>query len=269
MGNLSGVHARIHDLIKAGSGRVGLVIKDLATGEALQWSADERFPSASLIKIPILVEALRQAQFDPLMLEERVPIYPDIRAEGSGILKELPSVESASLLDLLTLMIIVSDNTATNLCIERLGMAAVNDTIATLGLKATVLQRRMMDMAARDRGLDNYTSAADMAHILELLAIKKILTPEGCAQALGILERQQLKDRLPLLLPPEVKVAHKTGGLPGVCHDAGILQWESHQIIVTALTQGFPEPEAGLVGQGAGILIARISRMVYEAAAKG
>ena len=268
MGSLSLARTKIEGLVSAAPGRIGLVIKDLVTGDLLQWSADERFPSASLIKIPILVEALRQAQSDPLMLEERVPIYPETRAEGSGILKELPSVESASLLDLLTLMIIVSDNTATNLCIERLGMAAVNDTIATLGLKTTVLQRRMMDIAARDRGLDNFTSAADIAHILELLATGKFLTRERCAQAIGIMERQQLNDRIPRLLPPEVKVAHKTGALPGLCHDAGILQWESHEIIVAALTQGFPEPEAGLVDQAAGILIARIGRMVYEAAAK-
>jgi beta-lactamase class A len=265
MGSLSHVRDRIDDFVKAGSGRVGLVVKDLESGETLQWSAQERFPSASLIKILILVEALRQAQIDPLMLEEMVPLHPESKTEGSGILKELPSVRSASLLDLLTLMIIVSDNTATNLCIDRLGMAAVNDTIATLGLKATVLQRKMMDKAARDRGLDNFTSAADIARVLELLVTNTFLTPERCAQAIGILERQQLNDRLPRLLPPAVKVAHKTGALPGLCHDAGILRWNSHQIVIAALTQGFPEPDASLIGGDATTLISCISRVVYEA----
>ncbi len=92
-----------------------------------------------------------------------------------------------------------------------------------------------------------------------------VLTPGRCAQAIGILDRQQVNDRLPLFLPAEVKVAHKTGELPGIRHDGGILRWGSHQVIITALTQGFPEPGAALVGGDGTALIARISRVVYMA----
>ena len=265
MGNLEQARRQVEDLIQDAPGKVGLVIKDLSAGETLQWSPEERFPAASLIKIPILVEALRQGQAGRLRLDERILVRPEDKVGGFGILKELPSVESVSFLDLLTLMIIISDNTATNLCIERVGMDAVNKTMASLGLQATVLQRKMMDMAARERGLDNFTSPGDMARILEMLATDQVLTPEGCARALDILARQQVNDRLPLLLPLQVKVAHKTGELPGLRHDVGILFIDSRRVVIAALTKDVSAPVGqGLVGGQASELIARASRSIFD-----
>jgi beta-lactamase class A len=265
MGNLEQSRLQIEHLIQAAPSSVGLVIKDLSTGETLQWSPEARFPAASVIKIPILVEAFRQEQAGRLRLDERLPIRPEDKVGGFGILKELPSVESVSLLDLLTLMIIISDNTATNLCIERVGMDAVNGTMGSLGLRATVLQRKMMDMAARERGLDNFTSAGDIARLLELLATDQALTPEGCARALDILARQQVNDRLPLLLPSEVKVVHKTGELPGLRHDVGILFIDSRRVVIAALTKDVSAPVGqGLVGGQASELIARVSRSIFD-----
>jgi beta-lactamase class A len=265
MAGLQNARDRLDRLVTAGPGTVGLVVKDLTTGDTLAWSPDRQFPAASLIKIPILITALRQAEAEPGLLGERIAIPAVSKVGGFGILKDLASISSASLLDLLTLMIIISDNTATNLCLDRLGMAAVTDTIAALGLARTVLQRKMMDLAARDRGLDNFTSAADIARALELLATAQILTPAACTQAIGILARQQVKDRLPLLLPAEVQIAHKTGELPGIRHDSGVLQWDGHRVIIAALTQGFPAPGAGLVGGDGTTLIATIGRIVFDA----
>jgi beta-lactamase class A len=260
-------HSRqlIDHWIQDAPGRVGLVVKDLSTGETLEWSAQERFPAASVIKIPILIEALRQEQAGRLRLDERLPIRPEDKVGGFGILKELPSVESVSLQDLLTLMIVISDNTAANLCIERVGMEAVNETIASLGLRGTVLQRKMMDMAARERGLDNFTSPGDIARLLDLLMTGQILTAERCARALDILARQQVNDRLPLLLPSQVKVAHKTGELPGIRHDVGVLFIDSRHVVVAALTKEFTTSVGqGLVGGQASELIARISRCIFD-----
>lgn len=266
MAKLDSVQQTIDELIRSAPGRVGLVVKDLGTGEALQWAPDERFPAASVIKIPVLVEALRLHQSGGLQLDERIPVRPEDRVGGFGVIKELGSVESLSLIDLLTLMVIISDNTAANLCIERVGMQAVNDLTASLGLKNTVLQRKMMDMAARAAGLDNFTTPADMALILELLATRRILTPELCDLAVDIMKRQQVRDRLPLLLPAEAVVAHKTGELPGVRHDTGIVYVDSTPIVVAALTSEFESPvEQGLVGGEASSLIAQISREIYYA----
>jgi len=266
MGNLEQARRQIEDLIRAAPGKVGLVTKDLSTGDTLQWSPEERFPAASIIKIPILVEALRQEQAGRLRLDERILVRPEDKVGGFGVLKELGSVESVSLLDLMTLMIVISDNTAANLCIARVGMEAVNETMASLGLRATILRRKMMDVAARERGLDNFTSPADIGRLLELLATNQALTPEGCAHSLDILTRQQVNDRLPLLLPPQVKVAHKTGELPGIRHDVGIVFIDSRRILIAALTKDFNTPLGqGLVGGQASELIARISRSIFDA----
>lgn len=245
---------------------VGLAIKHLESGETLAWRAEERFPAASVIKIPILVEALRQAQAGGLRLDERIAVRKADMVGGFGILKDLGSVEALSLLDLLTLMIIVSDNSATNLCIDRIGMDAVNALAASLGLGGTALQRKMMDMPARERGLDNFTTPADAARLLELVATERVLTPGGSRQALEILARQQVNDRLPLLLPPGVQVAHKTGELAGIRHDVGIVWTTRSRVVVAALTKECQTPLGkGLAGGEACELIARVGRMIYDA----
>jgi len=266
MGSLAAVRAGIEAAIDQCPATVGLVVKHLESGEELAWRPDERFPAASIIKIPILVEALRQAEMGRLRLDERIPIRPQDKVGGFGILKELGSLEALCLLDLLTLMTIISDNTAANLCIERVGMAAVNAAMESLGLTNTVLQRKMMDMAARERGLDNFTTPADVARLLELVAAERLLTAEGSRQALEILARQQVNDRLPLLLPAEVQVAHKTGELSGIRHDVGILGTGKDRVVIVALTKGCETPLGkGLSGGEASACIARIGRMVYDA----
>lgn len=262
------VRETISSLIRQAPGRVGLVVRDLATGEELAWAPDELFPAASVIKVPVLVEALRQVVEGRLELDGRVPVRPEDRVGGTGILKELTSVSELSLRDLLTLMIVVSDNTAANVCIDRVGMQAVNQTMASLGLARTQLRRKMMDFEARQRGIDNWITAADAARLLELVATKAVLTAPMCDLAIDILSRQQVRDRLPRLLPAEVRVAHKTGELPGVRHDVGILFLPQGPVVVSALTADFSTPASqGLSGGEGAELIARIGRIVYDALA--
>lgn len=267
MSGLADARFEVERIIRKALGRVGLVARALATGEEIQWGAGERFPAASLIKLPVLVEALRQQQEGALSLDETVPIRPEDRVGGFGVLKEMPSLATLSLRDLLGLMIVVSDNTAANLCIARVGMAAVNSACRSLGFGGTILQRKMMDVNARERGQDNFTTPADMAALLEMLAAGRILTPAGCAFAIEIMKRQQVNDRLPLLLPAGTAVAHKTGELNGVRHDVGIVYAPAGPVVVAALTSGFDTPlDSGLIGGEASALIAQISRLIYEAA---
>jgi beta-lactamase class A len=266
VGTLDAARTTIEGLIGRAPGTVGLVIKDLGTQQVLRWSPDVRFPAASVIKLPVLVEALRQAQSGELRLDERLPIRAENKVGGFGILKDLESLVELTLIDLLTLMIVISDNTAANLCIERVGMAAVNVSMAALGLRGTILQRKMMDMEARQRGLDNFTTPADVALLLEMLASKQILTPEGCDLAISIMRRQQVRDRLPLYLPQEMPIAHKTGELPEIRHDAGVMLAERGPVVIAALTMDFGTPLGrGLVGGEASALIAEVGRAVYDA----
>lgn len=265
MSDLTAIRTELDDLIQRAPGAVGLVIEDLTTGERLEWSPEMRFPAASVIKIAILVDALRQVEERTVRLDQMVAGSEDAKVGGFGVLKELTSVDSLSLHDLLTLMIIVSDNTATNLVIDLLGMASINATIESLGLTGTRLQRKMMDDAARARGLENITTAGDIARLLRLIVTRQILTAEACDLALDILARQQVRDRLPLYLPAGIRVAHKTGELPGVRHDAGVIFFDSGPMIVVALTQGFPDQlSQSLTGGDASALIAHVPRIILE-----
>jgi len=135
----------------------------------------------------------------------------------------------------------------------------------TLGLTGTQLQRKMFDYEARDRGLENITTAADIARLLRLIATRQILTPEACDLAIDIMARQQVRDRLPLYLPDDMHVAHKTGELPGVRHDSGVIFFDSGPVIVVALTQGFPDPlSQSVFGGDASALIAQIPRVLLK-----
>ncbi|MEV5710467.1 serine hydrolase [Actinoallomurus sp. NPDC052274] len=230
-------------LTELAAGRAAVVVRPLGAGEAIEIAADHRFTAASLIKLPILAAALDSG----LPFDERLPVRPAV--PGSGVLAHLGDVADMSVRDLLTLMIIVSDNTATNVLIDRIGMGRVNAWCARHGLTATVLARRMMDTEARNRGVENLISAADAASVLCRLADSPF--------AVRALEAQQFNDRLPRHLPPGFRLAHKTGELRHVCHDAGIVYPPGGPPVVLAvLTEGSTD--------GAG-LIAECGRLVFSA----
>jgi len=209
-----------------------------AASRPLLLSADEVVTAASTIKVPILAAALGEVDAGRLDLAQPGAI-PSQRTGGSGVLQALPSLHTLTLADLLTLMIIVSDNTATNLVIDLIGMERVNQFCAGAGLKGTVLRRKMMDADALGLGLENTTTARDQATLLDAIAWRDLLPAPLRAFALQALERQQLNDGLPALLPDEVIVAHKTGELPGVRHDVGIITGTNgRQAVVAALLSG-------------------------------
>jgi beta-lactamase class A len=231
--------------IGLGTGRAALVVRPLDGGEATEVEADRRFPAASLIKLPILAAALDAG----LPLGERLPAGPPV--PGSGVLAHLADIGDMSVRDLLTLMIAVSDNTATNIIIDRIGMEEVNAWCERRGLTATVLARRMMDARARERGLENLTSAADVASVLSWLADRPF--------AVTALEAQQLNDRLPRHLPAGFRLAHKTGELRGVRHDAGIIYPPSGApVVVAVLTEGCADG-AGLIAECGRSVFARLA----------
>jgi beta-lactamase class A len=201
-------------------------------------SADEAVSAASTIKVPILAAALDEVDAGRLDLGQLIAI-PSQRTGGSGVLHALPSLRTLTLADLLTLMIIVSDNTATNVVIDLIGMERVNQFCADAGLKGTVLRRKMMDADAMRLGLENTTTAHDQAMLLDAIAWRNLLPAPLRAFALQALERQQFNDGLPSLLPDDVIVAHKTGELPGIRHDVGIITGTNgRQAVVAVLVSG-------------------------------
>ncbi|GHO43694.1 serine hydrolase [Ktedonospora formicarum] len=179
-----------------------------------------RFPAASLAKLPILAEIARQVARGQLTWETPYAVPDSMRVTSDGVLTDLSSQLRPTLADVAYLMITISDNTAANMLLDLAGMEQINAYMVELGLQQTRLERRFMDFTARQQGRDNWTCAADMARLLAHFCSDD--APEG-EHLLRILLRQNDYTILPAYWEEELPFAHKTGGLVGVMHDAGIL----------------------------------------------
>lgn len=234
------------------------LIQNRTTGEKIEQDSLRRYPSASMIKVPIMAEVMRQAATQTLSLDEKLPVSADYRVGGSGILTEMRPDLTMSIRDLVMLMIILSDNTATNMLIDRVGMNAVNETMTSLGLTSTLLQRRMMDFTAAEAGKENYTSASDLAKLFSLIADGGWLPAFYHELMLDILKKQQVQDKLPFYLPEETPLAHKTGTLPGVEHDGGILFLPDSSYIICIMMENLAFNYEGMR------LGARLGKVIYD-----
>ncbi|CUH95527.1 hypothetical protein P22_1598 [Propionispora sp. 2/2-37] len=255
---MEALRKKIEQMTAPYTGNWGILVKNINTGESLSIEPDRVFPSASMIKLPIMFEVMRQAAAGALSLDDTLLVTAAARVGGAGILHELRPGIAMTIRELVTLMIIISDNTATNLLIDLVGMEAVNRTSTNLGLCSTFLRRHMMDFAAAKAGNENETTAADMALMLEAVYQGRGL-PQGYADImLGILKRQQVRDKLPFYLPEEFEIANKTGTLHGVEHDAGILYFPDGPYIVCVLTGNLTANYEGIQ------LAAGIGKAIYE-----
>ena len=170
--------------------------------------------------MPILVEIARQVQRGTLSWETRYKVLEAASVNSAGVLADLLPDLQPTLHDLAHLMIAISDNTAANMLLDLIGMQAVNVTMQQLGLTSTWLERRFIDFDARKSGRDNWTTAGDMALLLSYLCTELLPDHE---RMLNMLLCQNDRTILPAYWGEEVPFAHKTGGLPGIIHDAGIL----------------------------------------------
>lgn len=226
---------RLTERALAYAGVAGFMVKDLASGTSVDFRADEQFPSASTIKIHILVALLRAAERGELSLEERIALTPELRVAGSGVLAYLEHPVELSLYDTAVLMILVSDNTATNICIERVGMERVNKLIAELGLKHTALRRLMQDRDAIVSGRENVSTPADLVRTLEALHANRP-TEIAAQQALAVLAKSK-PSPVRLVIPSEIKLAHKTGRMPRVRAEAGIVYLPDRPYVIAVMTR--------------------------------
>lgn len=209
-----------------------------ATGvESVAIRADEVFPAASLAKLCIAVELCRRADLGQFDLDERFDTDDEPRAGGGGVLDYLNPTVRLTLGDLCFLMLGVSDNTAANFLLDLVGMGEVNETMSRLALANTRLARRFMDFAARAAHHDNLTSAADMAALLGLVRSGAL---PGAARLRELLAAQRLGEDIAEWLPPEAQLAHKTGTLEDVFHDAGMLKGPGGACVFCVLTAEQP-----------------------------
>ncbi len=268
------VDAALAPLLAATPARVSLSLRDLDGGVVLARQADRAQPSASIIKIPILLALLeavaggRYTLGQPLVL----PACAD-RAGGTGILAQLPSVTTLSLAELARLMSVLSDDVATNALIELLGFDEINQWSQRAGLPASRLQRRMMDAAAREAGRDNFTSADDATAALCWLLRDGMLPAPLRTFALDLLADQRERAHFGAALPAPAHLASKAGQLPGLRHDAGILTVADRSVVMAVLADGFTDWQTAHTlqgGEGAALLgqIARAVALGLQAQAR-
>ena len=213
---------KLLDRLRALPGKVSLYYRRLDCDcEAIEYRSDLPLVAASVIKIPIMIEAFRQMEAGLLDGDRLIEVRPEHKMPSCGALTYMHDGLRVTVLDLVTLMIILSDNTATNLMIDLLGMENVNATLRAYGAEKTVLRRRLFDSAASARGIQNTITAGEIGMLLEKLYRGEIVSPEASRRMLDILADQRLNGKLPFFL--DCRIAHKTGEDDGITHDVGII----------------------------------------------
>lgn len=266
----------IYQLLSQLKGTVGLYIHVLDTDEVFQINPGHVFPSASVIKIPMLALLLKDVAEGRVDWEARRAIDPKNRVGGTGILFELDQDYQPSVATLARLMIVLSDNTATNEIMDIIGIERMNQFCRDMGYENITLMRKMLDFEAIKQGRNNYMCAGEAGRLLVEIARGSFVSPEISQRIVDIMEHQQCRNKLPALLPavpsyaPEedkknlkpgsLLVANKTGDLFGIQHDVGIFTLPDGRRYVISMFTGDLESDA----QGIQT-VAQVSRLVYDA----
>jgi len=228
--------ASIQDVDQHLDGVMGVAIEDLTTGDHFFLREDEVFAQASSIKITVLANLYLQAQQGKLKLTDLYTVQSSDLVPDSDIMNGLtPGVTRITLRDLATMMVAVSDNSATNVLIDRVGMSNVNAMLDSLGLTHTRLRRKMMDLQAAKEGRENISTPREMMTLLDAIDHGKVLDKDSTADFFKVLSTN--KDSwIPRDLPPGLRIANKPGALEGVRNDSGIVFVEGRPYVICVMT---------------------------------
>ncbi|HEX8499535.1 MAG TPA: serine hydrolase [Pyrinomonadaceae bacterium] len=269
--------AKVRELVAAsGAEAVAVAFRDLETGRGLMLNGRVSFHAASTMKVPVMLEVYRQAREGRLRLDERLAVKNEFKsiADGSAfsvspeddseptLYKKVGGAETVR--ELVRLMVTESSNLATNILIERVTAARVTGLCRRLGARDIRVLRGVEDGKAFARGLNNTTTARDLLVLLRAVAEGRAVSPEASREVADVLAAQKFNEGIPAGLPAGTRVAHKTGSITAVEHDAGIVYPRGRRpYVLVVLVRGIREPAR------AHRLIADISRAVYEDATRG
>jgi beta-lactamase class A len=216
--------------------RIGIAAKNLVTGATISVNAQDAFPSASVMKLPILVELEREAG------SGQKPWTDSLRAQANA-------------------MITISDNNAADQIVKALGYKPINETLSRIGLGGTHLRNLFADTRSAQNPGFNDTTPGDMARLLEMIATDQVLTPPATADMRSLLARNTDRSKLVRLLPGDAKVMHKSGWYDGVANDVGIVNVDrtGAKWVIAVFTQNVPDAETG------NQIVAAVSKAVYDA----
>ena len=264
----AGLESRIRELIAASGAEAAVAFKTIDGREQLLIDADTPFHAASTMKVPVMIELFRQARAGSLSLDDPLPIRNEFHSivDGSPFAlsvgddsdKEVYAAVGTTLTlrQLSEAMITVSSNFAANLLIERLGVDNIRRTVKALGADGMQVLRGVEDQKAYDKGLNNTTTARGLLVLFDRLAHGTAVDSQADAGMIEVLKRQKFNSRIPAGLPPETVVAHKTGDITRICHDAGIVYAPTPYILVV-LVRGLEDQKKSEA------LIAQISKTIY------
>ena len=209
--------------LKGFRGTVGVYYKNLVTKETIAYQEKIPLQAASVIKLPILVEAFLHLHNKEARKDDVFTIKKEQKLPSCGALTYMHDDLRVTFEDLYTLMIILSDNTATNVLIQYLGMDNINKTLKKLGFNDTKLNRCLFDAEQSALGVENYITAEEIGVLLEKMYLGELVSPNASNEMLQILKKQRLNGKIPFFLNGKVEIAHKTGEDRGITHDVGII----------------------------------------------
>jgi beta-lactamase class A len=217
------IFSEIRKILDVLPGKIGVYYKDLRTGNTFSYNENEAFKAASVIKLPILAATLHRIKQGLLRKDDCIRLKAEDKVPSCGALSYMHSGLEVTIMDLCHLMIILSDNTATNMLINLLGMDNINSLMSELGLRSTRVNRLLFDVEGRKLGKENYYAPAEIGCLLEQIYTKKLISVDICEDIIEIMKQQQINHKIPYFISDEVEIAHKTGEDDGITHDVGIV----------------------------------------------
>jgi beta-lactamase class A len=260
--------ARVQKLIDASGAEVAVAMRTLDGKDEVLVDPDKKFHAASTMKVPVMIELFRQAEAGTLTLDDPLPIRNEFHSIVDGSVYQLSvgddsdaevyrnAGKTMTLADLCEAMITVSSNFAANLLIERVGAEHVRQTVHRLGADGMVVLRGVEDQKAFDKGLNNETTARALEILMLKIAKGEAVSAKADAAMAAILKRQKFHDAIPAGLPEGTVVAHKTGNITKIHHDAAIVYGPRPYVLVV-LVRGIEDQKVS------GALIASISREIW------
>lgn len=268
-GRAQSLENRVEDLVASADGTFGVFARTMAPGPALYAvNAYDSFPCASTIKVLVMTTAFYEEERKPGVLRERITFDRSALIGGSDVMQNVPDGRRMRVEDLIVPMILVSDNTAANMLIEHFGVDLINSVGVQAGMLGTHLARPFIDTPYPVAHELNVTTPYDMGTLLYQLeygareAVTTIVSPEHCRRMIGLMLRQQDRDKIPAGIPRGVPVADKDGEITGTRNDAGIVApFGDSPFVLSIYTKGVTDYDGALT------TIRRIARATYESIA--
>ena len=275
---LEDLKADIRKELSQNKGVFAVAFKNLTTGEVILINEDTVFHAASTMKTPVMIEVFKQAAEGKFSLTDSITIKNEFKSIVDSSLYSLSAMDDSDTLiydhigekrtiySLVYDMIIMSSNLATNIVIDKVGASNAQQTMREMGTRKMQVLRGVEDNKAYDAGMNNTTTAYDLMVIFEKLAKGEAVDSSASAQMINILLDQKFNDIIPAQLPPDVKVAHKTGWITGVHHDSGVVFLpDGRKYVLVLLSKKLKDDlPAGQAGKAGVEGMARVSKMVYE-----